>query len=268
MALWRCSDLECRGIINIDGTTAPTNPPVAGESAQARFERERAARSDRLRTATPFLASVAILGSALTYWVTSLWLGWPYPFASGALTILAFVFLIARMTPEIVDWKHGAEAERAVGARLDALEHLGFVTLYDRSIHGRGGNIDAVTVGPPGVFVVETKWRKRGVEVINGRLEIGGRDQPDAVRQVTELAMLVQVALAPTMNRLKLTVSPLICIGNRSVDKGSRSGGVPVVDRKSIAPYLKGLPGLLSPTDVQAIAKELDFALPAFARRT
>ena len=57
----------------------------------------------------------------------------------------------------------GREAERAVGARLDSLAPLGFVTLYDRRFVGRGGNIDAVTVGPPGVFVVETKHRGRGM---------------------------------------------------------------------------------------------------------
>jgi Nuclease-related domain len=268
LPLWRCSDLECRGLVNIDGSLTPAAPPLPGESAQARFERERAARNDRIRLAAPFLAGVAVLASALSFWVTSVWLGWPFPFAAAALAIVAFILLLSRLTPEIVDWKHGAEAERRVGVSLDALRPLGFVTLYDRAIRGRGGNIDAVTVGPQGVFLVETKWRKRGVEVVNGRMEVGGREQSDAVRQATELAMLVQVALAPTMNRLRMTVSPVICIGNKSVERGSRSGGVPVVDRKTIGPYLSGLPVLLSADDVQTIATELDFALPAYQRRT
>jgi len=152
--------------------------------------------------------------------------------------------------------------------QLDSLEPLGFVTLFDRRILGRGGNIDAVTVGPPGVYVIETKWRGRGVEVIQGRLEVGGREQSDALRQVTEQALLIQVSLAQAMNRHRLTVVPVICIGNRTVGGAERAGGVLVLDVKSIAKRLASEPALLEPAEVQEFAGLLDRALPAFERRT
>jgi hypothetical protein len=192
----------------------------------------------------------------------------PVPFFAAGVTVLVLAWFLARSLPEVVDWKHGSEAERRVGANLTALESIGFVTLYDRRLRGRYGNIDAITVGPPGVFVVETKWRGRGVEVINGRLESGNREQPEVLRQVTELAMLVQVSVAPQMSRHRLTVAPLICIGNRRVERGIRSGGVPVLDAEGIGDYLRSLPVVLSDDEVNEMARELDFALPAYQRRT
>ncbi len=154
-----------------------------------------------------------------------------------------------------------------MGARLDSLERLGFVTLYDRRLVGRGGNIDAITIGPSGVYVVETKHRRRGVEVIQGRLEVGGIEQADVVRQVTEQAMLVQVSAADAMNRHRLTVVPIICIGNRKVDGDARAGGVRVLDATSIAKVLSEAPVVLSPADVQELARLLDAALPPYQRR-
>lgn len=142
------------------------------------------------------------------------------------------------------------------------------MTLYDRRIKGRGGNIDAIAVGPTGVYVIETKWRGRGVEVINGRLEVGGHEQPDTVRQVTELAMLVQVSVATAMNRHRLTVVPVICIANRKVEGAERAGGVLVVSEVTIAGRLKDGPVVLVPDEVQELADLLDHALPPFERRT
>lgn len=262
-----CSDYSCPTFIDVEEGDLTPRQPVAGESAQARFEQERSARNERVRRAAPFLGGVGVLGSATGYWVAGMFLPWPYPAAAAIALTVFFVWYIVRLTPEVLDWGRGAEAERRVGVSLDALEPLGFATLYDRRLLGRGGNIDAVTVGPPGVFVVETKWRGRGVDVINGRLEVGGREQPDAVRQVTDLAMLVQVSLAESMNRHGLTVVPVICIGNRSVDKGSRAGGVAVVDAGYIASHLKSMPPRLSPDEVQDLAVRLDYALPAYERR-
>jgi len=268
LPLWRCSDFNCPNIININARDEGLPPPRPGQSAQARFESERAERNSRLRVAAPVLAAGGVLASALGFWFSAIFAPWPVPVLVGLGTVIVIAWLLNRSFPEVVDWKHGAEAERKVGASLDALEPLGFVTLYDRRLRGRYGNIDAVTVGPPGVFVVETKWRGRGVEVINGRLEIGNREQPDAIRQVTELAMLVQVSLAPQMNRHHLTVAPIICIGNRKVDRGIRSGGVPVLDATKIAGHLRSLPSVLHADEVNELARELDYALPAFERRS
>ncbi|MBA3877990.1 MAG: hypothetical protein C0498_13915 [Anaerolinea sp.] len=265
--LWRCSDFDCPTLINIDETDQAPVAPIAGESAQARFERDRAEQRERLRRAAPLLIAIGVLLSALGFYAAS-FLDLRLAALVGVLIATGTAWWVLKVPPEVLDWHRGAEAERKVGANLDTLEPLGFVTLYDRRLQARGGNIDAVTIGPPGVFVVETKWRSRGVDVINGQLEVGGRYQPEAVRQVTELAMLIQVSIAETMNRHRLTVVPVICIGNQKVEPDCRAGGVTVVDATSIAKYLRSMPEVLSTEQVQEIARTLDNALPPYQRRS
>jgi hypothetical protein len=264
--LWRCTDFECPGIVNIDGPTPPPGPRP-GESAQARYEHDRALARQRIRDGAPFLFGVAGLASLLAFWVATIFVPLPYAFLAPMVVVALVLYLVGRMTPEVIDWKRGAEAERRVGESLDALTPLGFITLYDRSLIGRGGNIDAVTVGPPGIFVVESKWRRRPVEAINRRLEVGGREQPEIVRQVRDLAMAVQVSIAETANAHRLTVRPVICIGNRRVEKSSRVGGIPLVDANSIGRYMARLPSVLTVADIASIAQQLDHALPPFIRR-
>lgn len=267
--LWACSDFSCPELINIEDDALETPvAPVAGESAQARFERERKEAHERIRLGAPMLAGLGVLLSFMVFWALGSFLPPPYPALGAMAAVIGVIYLVTRLAPEVMDWKHGAEAERRVGESLDALQPLGFVILYDRSLRGRGGNIDAVAVGPPGVFVIESKWRRRSVEVINRRLEVGGRDQPDIVRQVTDLAYLVQISVADWMNVRRLTVMPIICIGNRSVDKNLRSSGVPVVDAKSLGPYMSNLPTVMDAVAIQELSRRLDAALPPFSRRS
>jgi FlaA1/EpsC-like NDP-sugar epimerase len=79
--------------------------------------------------------------------------------------------------------------------------------------------------------------------------------------------MAIQVSIAESANAHRLTVRPIICIRNRGVEKGSRIGGVPVLDAKSIGRYMARLPSVLSITDIASIAQLLDYALPPFLRR-
>ena len=79
--------------------------------------------------------------------------------------------------------------------------------------------------------------------------------------------MLVQVSVAQAMNRHRLTIVPIICVGNRSVSGGERAGGILVLDTKSIAKRLAAEPAVLQPNDVQELAHLLDQALPAYERR-
>jgi Nuclease-related domain. len=256
-------------MINIDEGDVTPPASVAGESAQAQFERERAAHTDRMQRGAMLLTAAAVLISVAGFYLAALFLDLRIAALIALVVVIVFMWAFFHVLPnEVTYWGKGAEAERNVGAKLDSLEGSGFVTLYDRRLRGRGGNIDAVTVGPPGVFVVETKWRGRGVQVIQGRFEVGGREQSDTIRQVTDQAMLIQVSVAQAMNRHRLTVVPIICIGNRSVGGGEEAGGVLVLDVKSIAKRLAAEPSVLSAPEVQELAGLLDRALPAYERRT
>lgn len=244
--LWRCSDFSCPTLIDINDGEVTPSAPVAGESAQAQFERERSAHTERVQRAALLLAALGVLVAVGGFFLAAMFVEVRFAAMIALLVVALFTWALFRALPnEVIYWGKGAEAERRVGAKLDGLARIGFVTLYDRRIVGRGGNIDAVTVGPPGVFVVETKHRGRGVEVIQGRFEVGGREQTAAIRQVTEQAMLVQVSVAQAMNRHRLTVVPVICIGNRTVGGAERAGGVLVLDVRSIAKRLAAEPPVL-----------------------
>jgi hypothetical protein len=266
--LWRCSDFDCPILINIEEGDVTPPVPVAGESAQAQFERERSAYTERLQRAAMLLTAVGVLLAAIAFFTAAMFVDSRLAGAIALVVLAVVAWALFRFLPnEVIYWGKGAEAERRVGAQLDSLVPLGFVTLYDRRIPGRGGNIDALTVGPPGVFVIETKHRGRGVEVIQGRFEVGGREQQDAIRQVVDLSMQVQISIAQAMNRHRLTVVPIICIGNRGVRGGERAGGVLVLDIKSIAQRLALEPTTLTEADVQEFAGLLDRALPPYERR-
>jgi hypothetical protein len=91
--------------------------------------------------------------------------------------------------------------------------------------------------------------------------------QPDSIHQVTELALHVQVSVAQVMNRHRLTVVPVLCIANRKVEGGERSGGVLVVSESTITKRLASEPVVLTAEEVQELAQLLDQALPPFERR-
>jgi len=56
----------------------------------------------------------------------------------------------------------GLDAEEAIGQELNYLMPRGFSVFHD--IPGEGFNIDHVVVGPPGLFVVETKGRSKPMD--------------------------------------------------------------------------------------------------------
>jgi len=216
----------CRGLINIELEDEPAIRPVAGESAQARFERDRASHAAHLRVIAPVMFPVALIFSIVVYFLLLPYGGINIAAVAAAFSVIGVLYIVVKTPRDVVNWERGAEAERRVGVKLDSLESAGFVTLYDRRFPSRGGNIDAVTVGPSGVFVVETKWRRKGVEVVNGRLEVGGWEQNDLINQAVDEALRVQISVASEMNAHRLTVVPVLCFVGKKVGIDQRSKGV------------------------------------------
>jgi Holliday junction resolvase-like predicted endonuclease len=260
--LWRCQDRLCKGLINIEADDDGGVPPVAGESAQARFERERAAHAAHLKVIAPVMVPIALIFAIVAYFVVLPYAGMNWASVAAVLATLGVLYLVVKSPRDVISWERGAEAERRVGAKLDTLERAGFVTLYDRRFPSRGGNIDAITVGATGVFVVETKFRSKGVEVINGRLEVGGWEQNELIDQAVDEALRVQISIAPEMNKHRLTVVPILCFVGKKVGSNERSKGVIVTDDRSVASRIASFPRVLSVEDVQAFARQLDKALP------
>jgi len=102
-----------------------TNGPIPGASAQSEYERRRARDEAKTRAAWGKLGGIAV---ALT------------PERSSTRV-----------------WATGAEGERRVGARLDALASDQTRVLHDRRIPGSKANIDHIVVTSAGVWVIDTK---------------------------------------------------------------------------------------------------------------
>lgn len=99
--------------------------PVAGASAQAEYERRGARDEAKTRAAWGKLGGIAV---ALT------------PERSSTRV-----------------WATGAEGERRVGARLDAIAGDQIRVLHDRRIPRSKANIDHIVVTSAGVWVIDTK---------------------------------------------------------------------------------------------------------------
>jgi len=74
-------------------------------------------------------------------------------------------------------WRTGADGERRTARALRPLLHEGWVVLND--IPRRFGNIDHVLIGPPGVFLLETKNLSGSVSVANDMVDVRWLEDPD-----------------------------------------------------------------------------------------
>ena len=70
---------------------------------------------------------------------------------------------------ELIRVAFGFQGERHVGEELNALMREGFYVFHDLPFDGF--NIDHVIVGPPGVYAVETKARRKMINESNGKAD-------------------------------------------------------------------------------------------------
>lgn len=83
--------------------------------------------------------------------------GWEFQevVAAELLLIGAIVLLDRFAGPVIGRWVDGALGEEHVGRVLEELEPEGWLTIHD--VYTGRGNIDAIVIGPAGLFTVEVK---------------------------------------------------------------------------------------------------------------
>lgn len=150
-----------------------------GQYAEERHR--RGLRNYRRRVRGPVLVACV----PTTVVVTALAIGLdraPWWWFAGAVTAgmatVAFVFL--GLPPEhIAKWGRGAAGERRTAKVLRPLVREGWTVAHDVPLSR--GNLDHVLVGPPGVFLLETKFRAGRVTLEDGVLTIRYADDPDEV---------------------------------------------------------------------------------------
>jgi hypothetical protein len=233
---------------------AHVNDAPAGGSAKAEYDRRAARHAEDLRKRRPrilaFGVIVAAIGLVVAAVVTPMW---------GAVVLLFDLILVmgAFVTPNsITAWQTGSAGEVRTGQLLEPLAAEGFRILHDRKIPGaRNANIDHIVIGPPGVFVVETKSYSGSLQIRGDEIFVAGRRKNGWIDEVNREAAAVQAALAAEMAGLGLTVQPVICVHRADLPWfKSEVRGVRVVGGKDLVCRLRKAAVLMSDADVKRIA--------------
>jgi len=144
----------------------------AGASAQREYERRKAKREERIRTAYPKLGGL--------------------------------ILVVSDEPQSTTAWATGARGEELLGKRLDGLAGQGVRVLHDRRIPRTKANIDHIAVSAAGVFVIDAKRYKGRPQLrVEGglfrprveKLMVGTRDQTKLVEGVHKQIDLVRAVL-------------------------------------------------------------------------
>jgi hypothetical protein len=179
---------QCRGTRPVvEAPTGPTAPApseelqaaptprrgVAGGSARQRYEKLDSAHREYIQSVRRRIIAIGAAGVVVgLIWVSSGRTLYVFqPVFGGYLAILSVIWVLGRLfiTPQSIRaWRTGADGESKTA---DVLGRLGddWIVLHDRRIPGSRANIDHITIGPPGVFVIETKD-------YGGRIGLGGNE--------------------------------------------------------------------------------------------
>ena len=242
----------------------PTRSSIAGASARAEFERRRTRDRAVIRKQRPLILAV---GAAFA--VGGLLLAAFGPVPAGALgpsyRMLWLLVPIAAISATLgalflpnttLAWRTGALGEERTGELLQPLEAQGFRVMHDRLMPRSRANIDHIVVGPPGVFIVETKNYGGKLRVRRGEIWVAGRRKTEIVAQAKREAAAVAAVVSP------VSVTPLLCI--HRADLGwfkQQADGVRIVAPKEMVKVLRKAPALLTPDEVSRLADQIDSSL-------
>lgn len=152
-------------------------------------------------------------------------LGW-FLAAVAAVKLAHELWLPAQQTRA---WARGAEGERATAGVLRKMEAEGFRVLHDRQIPGSRANIDHIVIGPPGVFVVETKHYSGKVTARGGSLYYKGRCIDRYLDQARRDADAVHTTLDSLLASAGVDVQPVLCVHGAEQLPRRPVGGIAVV---------------------------------------
>jgi hypothetical protein len=158
-------------------------------------------------------------------------------------------------------WRQGAEGEKRTAKALRRLTKSGWTLVHD--IDQRWGNIDHVLIGPPGVFLLESKNLNGELRVQDAALVVNWREDPDGGYRNSRLAGRVRGASAELFRALqspgsrRAWVQPVVVLWGRFEQRTVESGSVVWVHGDDLAEVLKQRPARLSPPEIAALSASL-----------
>lgn len=233
----------------------------AGGSAQAEYDRRAARYAEDLHRRRPRILAtglvIAVLGLIVLFAVSPIWGAVVWLF--DGILVLSALFT----TPNtITAWQTGAEGEAYTGRLLEPLEAQGFRILHDRKIPRSRANIDHIVIGPPGIFVVETKSYQGSLQIRGDEIFVAGRRKNGWIPEVQREAAAAETALADEIAAHGWTVTPVICVHRADLPWfRSEVQGIRVVSGKDLIARLRKAEPVLTPADVERLAALADARL-------
>jgi hypothetical protein len=220
---------------------------VAGEFAEQRYlVGLRQWRRDLRRPILGFLLplSLAALGAAIWLGTQEWW------FAAGLLTggTMALFIVLRDLPPDhVVRWRKGADGERHTARVLEELAGEGWQSVHDLE-KSRGGNTDHLLVGPPGVFLLETKNLSGQIAVSGGMLVRSWPEEPGRLWPEYRLARAVRRDAARVADEVARTsgervwVQPVVVVWGDFAVGLVDTDGVVYVRGDRLVDWLRSIP--------------------------
>jgi hypothetical protein len=180
----------------------------------------------------------------------------PWWWFAGGVTggVATVAWLVLGAPPEhIAKWGRGAAGERRTARVLRPLIREGWTVAHDVPLSR--GNLDHVLVGPPGVFLLETKFRYGRVRLEDGVLTIRYADDPDEVFTLPRLGAQMKgrakhlCATLCSDNGVPDWVTPVVVLWAEFPARRVEHDGVVYVHGHELVGWLRSLmrPGLARP---------------------
>lgn len=212
------------------------------------------------------------LSMVLCLWVLVLyeWAAQMVNTPRGPLPLLIVAILgTARVIPKILvhrrkdaDFRLGRAGELAVAEVLETLRAQGFRPLHD--VVAGNFNIDHVLIGPPGIFAIETKTRRKAggrdekIQVEGSRILLGGKPvEPNPVEQAKANAAWVREFLARSTGR-QFKVEPVLIFPGWWVEFTQKPNGLFVMNEKGLENIIAKLSPTLNQEDVAMASLHLE----------
>lgn len=278
---WGCPRYpQCRGTRDLEAISAvrPHQPSAlidavrwddpswhkteAGASARARYRKGRDRHAARTQRRRPMiLAQGSVIGMAGIFLASGgLGASWKlYGLLMVAFAVLFVLTSLFVLPNHIRAWNIGADGEVRTAQLLEPLAREGFIVLHDRRMRGGRENVDHLVIGPPGVFVVETKNYGGSLGVRRGELYVAGRRRTGVIDQVTRQAAGVGEALGgvPVGRVIVVHRADFPLFGQPKID------GVPIVKPRDLVRLFRSLPTAMDGSEVRRLADLAAIQLPA-----
>jgi hypothetical protein len=186
-----------------------------------------------------------VVATGLAMWLDTY--AWWY-FAGGVTGGLLMVAAYTLLDPPgyIAKWRLGAAGERRTAKALRPLLRKGWTVTHDvQRVHE---NFDHVLVGPPGVFLLETKARAGTVSLEDGVLTIRYPDDPDELVTLPRLAAQMRGrtrdlrATHPFENGVRRWVTPVVVLWADFPERRVEHDGITYIHGDELVGWLPSLP--------------------------